>query len=146
VWMQVRNTAITFKVKTQMKDRSPILHTSPCNTSTCVTILLWSKIACKRNSVYRVCVKRGLSVLYRTETFVEFCCCASQQFCVSVIVTCHTYLFSGTAKDSQCSEFVEHWCALEWLNCIVPKSSVQSCLPYFFPFFVICLADKGNEH
>jgi hypothetical protein len=53
---------MNFKVKTQMKDRSPILHTPPCNTATCVKTLLWSKIAYKRNSVYRVRVKRGLSV------------------------------------------------------------------------------------
>jgi hypothetical protein len=63
--MQVCNTAMTFKVKTQMKDRSPILHTPPCNTAACVKILLWSKIAYKRNSVYRVRVKRGLPVLVK---------------------------------------------------------------------------------
>jgi hypothetical protein len=60
--MQVCNTAMTFKVKTQMKDRSSILHTPPCNTATRVKILLWGKIAYKRNSVYRVRVKRGLPV------------------------------------------------------------------------------------
>jgi hypothetical protein len=55
--MQVCNTAMTFKVKTQMKDRSPILHTPPCNTAACVLILLWGKITYKQNSVYQVRVK-----------------------------------------------------------------------------------------
>jgi hypothetical protein len=60
--MQVCSTAMTFKVKTQMKDRSTILHTPPCNTAACVKILLWSKIAFYGNSVFRVRVKRGLSI------------------------------------------------------------------------------------
>jgi hypothetical protein len=60
--MQVCNTAMTLKVKTQMKDRLPILHTPPCNTADCVKILLWSKTAYKGNSVYRFIVKRGHSL------------------------------------------------------------------------------------
>jgi hypothetical protein len=69
--MQVCKTAMTFKVKTQMKDRSSILHTPPCNSATGVKILLWSKIAYKRNSVYRVRVKRGLPVFGRNPVRIK---------------------------------------------------------------------------
>jgi hypothetical protein len=91
--MQECNTAVTFKVKTQMKDRSPILHTPPCNTATCVKILLWSKIAFQRNSVYRVRVKRGLCVCvvcvcYLCVVCVCVCCVCVCVLCVCVCVLC----------------------------------------------------------
>jgi hypothetical protein len=47
----------------------------PCNTETCVKILLWSKIAYKRNSIYRVLVKRGLPVhlIYCNSEYINAC-------------------------------------------------------------------------